>query len=63
MKLISKYFEPFNPQCLQKLFQKKDQFGPEAEANGVVHDINNTSKGLYDYISASNIKHKVLFCC
>ena len=57
MKLISKYFEPFNPQCLQKIFKKKDQFG--AEAHAAVHDINNTPKGLYDYISAPNIKHKV----
>ena len=56
MKLMSKYFEPFNPQSLQKIFQKFDQSESEAAA---IHDINNTSEGLCNYISASNIKNKV----
>jgi hypothetical protein len=49
------YLEPFSPEVLASKFMKKFKSGGRRKSEGIW----NTSKGLYDYFTALNIKHKV----
>lgn len=52
---MSSYVEPFSPDCLEKMFIKREN----KKKNDTEIKIFNDQEGFFNYLTAPNIRHKV----